>query len=199
MEYTSPSRRKLKHQKSNAMDERFQFGDIIATRSDKFLSRAIRYFMRKYRPDAPNFSHIAVVINLWGEQWIAEALAWGVRIWSLEQSGYSKKKQVVILRYRKPMSMEFLSETQVQAMSKKMVSLAGTRYQYENLPQWAIKIWTKLNIFKRSNEKAIYCSELGAIALNAAIPGTFVNPNMVSPADHFIRGIYDIHDINGVL
>ena len=181
------------------MESYFQFGDIIATRSDKFLSRAIRYFMRKYKPEAPNFSHIAVVINLWGELWVAEALAWGVRIWSLEQSGYSKKKQVVILRYRNNLTREPLNKVQIEAMSKKMVSLAGTRYQYENLPLWAIKIWLKLNLFKENNEKAIYCSELGAIAITAAKAGSFETPNIVSPADHFNSGLYDIIDINGIL
>ena len=176
------------------MEPQFKFGDLIATRSNSFLSRAIRWFMRKQNPSAPNFSHIAVVINLWGELWIAEALGWGVRIWSLEQSGYDKKKQVVILRHKWG-----FSEEQIKLMSQKMVSLAGVRYQYENLPAWAIKILTKINLFKASNEKAIYCSELGAVGINAAYPLTFLNPNMISPADHFATGIYDVIDINNLL
>ena len=176
------------------MEEQFEFGDLIATRSGSFLSRAIRYFMRKQHPEVPNFSHIAVVINLWGQLWIAEALAWGVRIWSLEQSGYATKDQVVILRHNKG-----FTEDQIEKMSQKMVSLGGVRYQYENLPAWAIRILTKINLFKKSNEKAIYCSELGAIAISTAFPLTFLNPNMITPADHFATGIYDIIDINGIL
>lgn len=179
------------------MDERFEFGDIIATRSNSFLSKAIRWFMKKYNPDffeGDTFSHNAVVINIWGEQWIAEALAWGVRVWTLKDSKYDVKKQVVILRHRGGFTSE-----EIDAISKKMVSLSGTRYQYENLPMWAIKILTKINLFKPSNEKAIYCSELAAIALNIAHPGTYETPNMVSPLDHLMNEQLDIIDINGII
>jgi hypothetical protein len=176
------------------MKDTLQFGDLLATRSNSFLSRAIRWFMKRQNPEAPNFSHIAVVIDLWGEIWIAESLGWGQRLWSLEQSGYDKKEQVVILRHKKG-----FSQSQIKAMSQKMVSLGGVRYQYENLPAWAIKILTKINLFKKENEKAIYCSELGCIAINAAYPLTFLNPNMITPADHFATGIYDVIDPNGVL
>jgi hypothetical protein len=175
-------------------DDRFQFGDIIATRSNSLLSRAIRCCMKKYRPSKETFSHIAVVINMWGKLWIAEALIWGVRIWSLEQSGYSTKKQVIILRHK-----QSFTTLQIEAISKKMASLGGTRYQYENLPQWAVKILLKINIFKSKNEKAIYCAELGAIAINEAYPETFTTPNMTATADHYLNKIYNIIDINNIL
>ena len=175
-------------------DDRFKFGDIIASRSNSFLSRAIRWFMKIYKPSKETFSHIAVIINMLGELWIAEALAWGVRIWSLHQSGYSVKKQIIILRHK-----QCFTDMQVEAISKKMVSLAGVRYQYENLPQWIVKILLKINIFKKTDEKAIYCSELGAIAINAAFPGIFEEPNVTCPADHYNNDIYDKIDINGIL
>lgn len=177
------------------VDDRFKFGDLIATRSNSFLSRAIRWFMEKYKPSKDAFSHIAVVINMWGELWIAEALIWGVRIWSLPQSGYSTTKQVILLRFKKG-----FSDQQVEAISKKMASLAGVRYQYENLPQWIVKILLRFDLFKKVNEKSIYCSELGAIAINEAYPNTFPSPNETSPADHYERtDLYDILDINNIL
>jgi hypothetical protein len=175
-------------------DNRFQFGDIIATRSNSFLSRAIRWFMKKYRPSVESFSHIAVVIDIWGEQWIAEALAKGVRVWSLPRSGYSVKKQVVLLRLNAG-----FTEEQIETVSKKMISLAGVRYQYENLPLWAVKILLKINLFRKESQKAIYCSELGAIAINEAYPGTFKAPNITSPADHYGNVIYQRLDINNIL
>ncbi len=176
-------------------DSRFQYGDIIATRSNSFLSRAIRFFMHIYRPSGEAFSHIAVVINMWGEQWIAEALAWGVRIWTIEQSGYNVKRQVLILRHRGG-----FDNNQIQAISKEMAKYAGVRYQYENLPQWIVKILLKIDIFKDENIKSIYCSELAAIAINLFYPGTFPTPNKTCPADHYTReDIYNIIDINGIL
>jgi hypothetical protein len=174
--------------------EIFKFGDVIATRSNSLLSKAIRWFMQLYKPGSPGFSHNAVIINMWGNLWIAEALAWGVRIWPIEQSGYLTNKQCIILRHK-----EGFTEDQIEAMSKKMASLAGTRYQYENLPMWAAKILVSINLFRRINEKSIYCSELAAIAINEAYPDTFENPNMVSPADHTSKSIYNIIDYNNIL
>lgn len=165
----------------------FKFGDILATRSNSFLSRGIRLMMHWYKDYADGFSHNAVVINMWGEPWIAEALAWGVRIWPLEESGYIDNKNIVILRHKSG-----FTEVQIDAMSKKIASLAGTRYQYENLPMWIAKILAHKNWFKPNNEKSIYCSELAAIAINTVFPGTYNNPNMVSPADHVSSDIYNL-------
>jgi hypothetical protein len=176
------------------METQFKFGDLIAVRSNSFLSRAIRWFMSKYKPGSPSFSHIATVIDLWGELWIAEALTWGVRIWSLEQSGYSLNKNAIILRFKRG-----FTDVEIKAMSQKMTSLGGVRYQYENFPQWVAKILLKINLFNKKNERAIYCSELGAIFINTAFPGTFTNPNIISPADHFVSGLYDVIDINNLL
>ena len=166
--------------------ENFQFGDILATRSGSFLSRGIRLMMHWYKDYADGFSHNAVVINMWGELWIAEALAWGVRIYPIENSGYIDNKNIIILRHKKG-----FTDAQINAMSKKMASLGGIRYQYENLPMWIAKILIRMNFFKPENEKSIYCSELAAIAINVAYPGTFKKPNMITPADHVASNIYE--------
>jgi hypothetical protein len=163
-----------------------QFGDIIATRSESFISKAIRFFMKIYKD--VDYSHNAVIIDIWGEVWVAEALTWGVRIYPFESSPYSRPKtEWIILRHKQGFTPE-----QIKAMSWKCVSLGGVRYQYENLPSWVAKILFKLNWFKSNNEKSIYCSELAAIAINAAYPGTFKRPNEVSPADHVKSSIYNI-------
>lgn len=174
--------------------ELFSYGDVLCSRSNSLLSRGIRWFMRIYKHSKITFSHCAVVINLWGELWIAEALAWGVRIWSLEQSGYLTNKQTIILRHK-----QGFSEDQVDALSKKIVSLGGTRYQYENLPQWIVKILLKIDIFRKSNERAIYCSELAAIAIDKAFPGTFPHPNITSPMDLVESPVFNVIDINNLL
>lgn len=176
------------------MEEQLKFGDLLATRSDNFLSKAIRWFMRKQHPGVPIFSHIACVTNVWGELYISEATKKGVVTHSLKDSGYDKKKQVVILRFKRGFTYG-----QVEAMSKKMIELSGTRYQFSNLPGWAIKLLFKINLFKKENEKRIYCSELGCIKINTAYPLTFINPNMVTPADHFMSGLYDVIDVNDIL
>lgn len=176
------------------MENKFQPGDIIATRSNSFLSRAIRWAMSKYRPQAPSFSHNAVVFRIFKKMFVAEALFWGVKIWPLKDSGYLTNPQCIILRHKEG----FLFD-QLNAIAIKMLALDGTRYQYENLPLWLAKILVKVSLFRRNNEKAIYCSELAAIAINAAYPGTFPKPNVVSPADHTSNPIYEIIDINGIM
>lgn len=172
-----------------------QYGDLIATRSNGFLSKAIRWFMRKETPNAPDFSHIAVVINIWGEIWIAEALSWGVRVWPLENSGYDVNKEIIILRDKRG-----FTDVQIEVMSRQMVSLSGIRYQYSNLFQWAARILFKIRgFFKKDNANAIYCSELGAIAINSVYPGSFARPNITSPVDHLTSGLYDIIDPYNIL
>jgi hypothetical protein len=176
-------------------DDRFQYGDLIATRSNSLLSRAIRWFMTRQKKTVDTFSHIAVVIDLWDQTWVAEALAKGVVVQSLKQSGYDTNEQVIILRLRKG-----FSKSQIEAISLAMVQHAGIRYQFINLVLWAIKIAFKLDLLRKNNEKRIYCSELGAIAINTAYPGTFPAPNKTSPADHYTRkDLYEIIDINNIL
>jgi len=180
---------------TNFIKEDFQFGDLIATRSGTLLSKAIRWFMKKQNPNTKQtFSHVAVVINVWGEIWIAEALAWGVRIWPIEKSDYLTHDQIIILRDKRGFTYE-----QAETLSKKCVSLGGTRYQYENFPQWILKIIFKIKAFNPNNEKAIYCSELGAISENSVYTGTFQSPNMTSPMDHVLNQIYDVIDKNELL
>ena len=181
---------------TNFTKEDFQFGDVIIVRNNSFLSKGIRWFMKKaYKtPMSKTFSHVAVVVNIWGEKWIVEALGWGVRVWTLEESGYLKKEQMMILRHIKGFTPE-----QIDAMSKKCVSLGGIRYQYENFFQWMGKILLKLKSFHKEGEKTIYCSELGAIAINTAYPGTFPTPNMTSPADHYLNFCYYVIDKNDLV
>ena len=167
--------------------DKVQFGDVIAVHSYTFLGKAIRFFMRKYKPQYKTYNHNAVVIDIWGEKWIAEALAWGVRVHKFEDSDYANSNNWDILRHK-----QGFTDEQINKMSKKCVNLAGIRYQYENLSMWVLKIWFKIDLFKKKDEKAIYCSELAAIAINEAYPDTFKEPNKVSPADHVASGIYNV-------
>lgn len=167
--------------------DKVQFGDVIAVHSYTFLGKAIRFFMRKYKPQYKTYNHNAVVINIWGEKWVAEALAWGVRLHKFECTEYNQTNNWDILRHK----LGF-TDKQIEAMSKKCASLAGIRYQYENLPMWVLKILFKFNLFKKQDERAIYCSELAAIAINEAYPNSFKTPNITSPADHIASGYYDV-------
>jgi hypothetical protein len=164
-----------------------KFGDVIATRSNSFLSRSIRFFMRLYDKKHAGYSHTAAIINIWGELWVAEALAWGVRVHPWKKTPYAKgKNEWIILRH----SNGFTSD-QIEAMSKRMVALAGLRYQYENMPAWIIAILTKINLFKPENEEAIYCTELAAIFINTVYPQSFLEPNKTNPADHLSAAFYE--------
>lgn len=167
--------------------KQIQFGDVIATRSNSFLSRGIRFMMHLYNPRYAGYSHTACIVDIWGELWVVEALAWGVRVHPWEATDYAKgKNEWIILRHKEGFTPE-----QIRRMSRRVVGLAGTRYQYENFPAWIMKILAKINLFKPSDEKAIYCTELAAIFINEAYPGSFVNPNATSPAEHLMAKFYE--------
>ena len=161
----------------------FKPGDILASRSNSFLSKAIRTMMHWYKDYADGYSHNAVIIN---GGLVAEALAGGVKVHSLEESGYLNNNNVAILRHKNG-----FTKSQLGRVTNKMLLLEGTRYQYGNLPLWVAKILFHIDKFKGKSEKAIYCSELAAIAINTAYPGTFPEPNKVSPADHICNPIYE--------
>lgn len=172
----------------------FRYGDLIASRSNSFLSKGIRFFLKLWKSKVPGFSHITVVVNMWDEMWVAEALAWGVRIWPIKDSNYVTNVHTVIIRDKRGFTDE-----QIHDLSRKMASLGGTRYQYEGFLQWIGKIVFKANSFHAEGEKAIYCSELGAIAINAAYPGTFKRPNEINPADLLSDDRFEVIDPNGIL
>lgn len=169
-----------------------QAGDIIAVRGRSWLAKRIRYFMalylkRKGKSVGRLYNHIAVVIEVNGQLMIAEALGWGVVIHSIEQAGYDRGNHFVILRHKRGFTRE-----QIDAITTRMIVLSGTRYQYENFIQWVLRITLGLNVFRRSNEKAIYCSELGAIAINEAYPNTFSRPNETNPMDFFLNDNFNV-------
>ena len=183
------------------MSNSFNAGDLIATRGNTWLSRSIRFMMDIYcrkvlhKPCKVLFNHIAVVVSMFDELWVVEALGWGVRVYPIERSGYLTHRNLVILRDKRGFTQEGL-----KAMSKKVVALGGVRYQYENLPQWVIRIFVGIKkVFRSSNERSIYCSELGAIAINAVYPMTFKEPNIMSPMDHVLSPVYEVIDINGIM
>ncbi len=69
------------------MDEntKFKIGDIILVSGIGFLPWAIQFFMNLYRrkkhlPQRKLYNHAAVIINLWGNDFIAEASRDGVRV-----------------------------------------------------------------------------------------------------------------------
>lgn len=169
-----------------------QAGDIIAVRGKSWLAKRIRYFMALYLRKRGKrverlYNHIAVVIEVNGRLMVAEALGRGVVVNTVEKAGYDRGGHFVVLRHRKGFSKE-----QLDAMTTKMLVLAGTRYQYENFIQWVLRICFGVDAFRRSNERAIYCSELGAIAINEAYPGTFIRPNETNPMDFFLNENFEV-------
>jgi len=70
-------------------------------------------------------------------------------------------------------------------MTDEVIRHSGKFYQISNWFAWLLYINSagKINLFKDKNDKTIYCSELGALAINSIYPDTFPKPNRTNPYD----------------
>jgi hypothetical protein len=178
-----------------------QFGDILLVRNTSFLAKGIQGFMYLYskifnKKWQGGFNHNAIIINIWGEKWVAEANGQGFEIRPLNKTPYYNKKNFVILRDKRG-----FTENQIDIMSKKMIEISGIRYQYEGLAQWILYILSKggIDTFNANDEKALYCSEAAAVAINSVYPNTFDKPNRTNPYDHLLKDTYNIIDTFNLL
>lgn len=111
-------------------------GDILLTRSDKFVSRAIRWFGQLQTGEA-NWSHAAMVLD---GQSVIESL-WRIRIRPIEK--YKTEKYII---YRIP-----IAHVDRDILHMRMQQMAGNSYGITKIPLFALDgfaSWINRLIFK---------------------------------------------------
>jgi hypothetical protein len=153
----------------------FRPGDVLLFRHTGFLPKVIRFFMKLYskRKNVEQdiyYNHVAVIVNLWGELWVADAVEKGVQVEdSLDR--YMDKSSVKHLTWVKPLSKEEQEDFSKVAIS---YAMKVTRYDFLNFWDQARYILTgewKGKTGKDSKER-VYCSKFAAICMDE-VRGSF--------------------------
>ena len=144
-------------------------GDVLLHRGRSFVSRQIRVWMEKARKrmnlkPRTLYNHASMVVRLWGDLWVVEAVARGSHMIPLSER-LSTKDEILVKTWAKP-----LTKKETNSLSKKVVTFVGENhnYQFSAFPLHMIKI-TFGKWFGRKNIKAerrINCTELVAIFMD---------------------------------
>jgi hypothetical protein len=180
-------------------------GDIILVGSNSFLSKGIQFFMKAYNkklglPEKKEYySHAALVINVWGQLYVAEALADGINVAPLDKTYANTLKHIKVLTPKKA-----YSNTEKEDISKiaSAYALTPTRYDFLNFLYQIdmIKETTKKDgpdaewdgPTGSKAEHRIYCSELVATCANKVRPDTFKLPAATNPLDIELNRYYKV-------
>lgn len=169
-------------------------GDIILVKGNTWIARQIRklmnlYLKKKGLKTREVYSHAAIVIEVWGELYVAEAGPKGVQILPLDFTYRRILDKVKIKTPRKPYTKrekEYISKNVIRTV------FSPTRYDYFGLLHqieyiltgtWDGKIGSKA-------KKKLYCTEAVAGWVNSVRPNTFDNEASINPVDIDINKYY---------
>lgn len=183
----------------------FKPGDIVLVRGDRFISKAIRFFMERYRrklklPRRKLFNHAAMIIEVWGQLCVAEANEKGIEVTPFDRAYGNRMNKIKVITPKKAYS----KDEQV-AISKVAASYAfdPTRYDFPTFVH-QIKMITSTKveggvITKKwigpkgeKAEKRLYCTEAVATWANKVRPDTFNEPWTVNPLDVDLNKYYKV-------
>lgn len=151
------------------MENKVEVGDVIFVAGHGFLAKSIQWFMKIYRkkrglPEAKVYNHVATVVNLWGEKYIAESAAKGVQIipWA---DDYVRRQDCLVKDWVDP-----FDEIEKREWSELAIKYALKPHKYDKLNFWynmksiLLGKWTGPTGEKA--EKKVYCSEYVAILMD---------------------------------
>ena len=150
-------------------------GDVILVKGGSWLARQIQNWMNIYRlkkglPKRKLYNHAAVVVNLWGEKYIAEATEKGVTVIP-NALDYVLFKDTLVLTWIDP-----LNQKEQDLFSKTAIKYALEPHRYDFLNffyqikyiltgKWSGPIGKKA-------EKRLYCTEFAAVCMDK-VRGSF--------------------------
>jgi hypothetical protein len=181
-------------------------GNIVMTGSKKFLSKAIQFFMKisRTKKGLPNpkgliSSHSAMIVDMWGQPYVAEALAKGIVVSSFADAYGEKLDKIKILAPKKAYSKDEKEKVSKAAISD---SLIPHRYDYFGLLyqiKYVLSNGTWVGPKGDKAEKRLYCTEAVATWANRVRPNTFSQEEASNPIDiefnKFYKVVYDGADI----
>lgn len=176
-------------------------GDIILYKGTKALSKSIQFFMERYRKKLglekrTLFNHAAMVVDLWGQTYVAEANEKGIEVNPFTNVYGSKLKRIKVLRPKKGYSkaeQELVSKTAIA------YSLNPTRYDF-------FGIWYQIQMIRKQTanagkewdgptgskaENRLYCTEAVATWANKVRPDTFEKAWSINPLDIDLNKYYE--------
>jgi len=161
--------------KAEAIELGIKAGDIVLTRSGSFLSQGIQFFMNLYRqtkglPKRKLFSHVAVVVDLYGQLYVAEAIGKGVQVIPDAQA-YIDQNDCQVMTWVKP-----LNKQEQSRISSVTIDYALKPHRYDVLNFYYSARFVLTGKWRGpvgpKSERRVYCSELAAIAMDKT-RGTF--------------------------
>lgn len=166
--------------------EKIEPGDVLLHRGKSFVSRQIRKWMEKARikmglKPRTLYNHASMVIEIWGELWVVEAIARGPHILRLKER-LKTKDRILVKTWAKP-----LTKKEMNNLSKKAVVYVGENHEY----QFSAFLFHMIKItfgkwFGRKNKKAerrVNCTELVAMFMDFARDCFKGNTYDISPLD----------------
>lgn len=181
----------------------FKAGDIILYRGSSLLSKGIRFFMEQYRrklklPKRKLFNHAAMIIEVWGRLYVAEANGKGIEVRTIEEAYGKRMNTIKVITPKKS-----YTEKERKAISKIAASYAfnPTRYDFSNfIHQIKMILGTKIENGKviqrwsgkkgKEAEKRLYCTEAVGTWANKVRANTFEDPWSINPLDVDLNKYY---------
>ncbi|MGM0532603.1 MAG: hypothetical protein ACQER7_14745 [Bacteroidota bacterium] len=148
----------------------FKPGDVLLFHNSGFLPKGIQFFMNIYRrkkglPERKlYYNHVAVIVNLWGELWMADSAKNGVQVNKIKVDAL-QRDNVLHLTWKEP-----LAKVEQKLFSKTAIgySLRVTRYDVINF--WDQARYILSGKWKGKTDdastKRVYCSEFAAICMD---------------------------------
>jgi hypothetical protein len=177
-------------------------GDIILYKGNKFISKAIRLFMEEYRvklglPKRQLYNHAAMVIEVWGRMYVAEANAKGITISPYEDTYAKVLDQIKIISPKKVYSKA----------EKELISKTATAYAFDPTRYDFLNFLFQIDMIRKQTknhgkewggptgsnaERRLYCTEAVATWANKVRPDTFSEPWTVNPLDVDLNKYYKV-------
>ena len=150
-------------------------GDIILVQGGSWIARQIQKWMNIYRrkrglDQRKLYNHVAVVVDLYGTLYVAEAVAKGIHVIPNARK-YVDNNDVKLMEWVTP-----LSKLEGSVFSKEAIKYALEPHRYDFLNFWYQMKYILTGrwsgpTFEKS-KKRIYCSELAAIVMDK-VRGSF--------------------------
>lgn len=180
-------------------------GDIGLVKGNGFVSKRIQDFMKIYKRKLglPNndklYNHAFMVIDLWGQTYVAEALETGINIRPISEAYPDKKwSNIKVMTPKKAYTKE--EQDQVSKVALAYV-MTPTRYGFSDLLFHMMAILSSEGYDRWKGkvgldaEKRMHCTEAVATWANKVRPDTFERPWSTNPVDIEYNKYYKVKEL----
>ncbi|MBN1186514.1 MAG: hypothetical protein JXB49_29835 [Bacteroidales bacterium] len=154
-----------------------QTGDTFLVKRKAFLSKMICKVMKRWgkkngKDTSRIYSHAARFIWCFGDLYLYGSVENGYNPISFKKHYDFNNDDFAIMRRNTPLTEAEKDQTARYCLHLDTVSLS---YQYWNFIQWLLKVYLKINLFKKDSEKFTYCYEAERLARKNLNPDNYAN------------------------